>query len=110
MAKPGVWKPHLYACVVLCRMRRVPKPVLLLLAVAVVPGCALEAGVIRIGGPPAASGDAMLPAPRYCTRSLAVVDCWKNPAALNGQPQHPVADGPDRLTPAQQAAPQRGWP
>lgn len=45
----------------------------------------------------------------YCTRSLGVVDCWTNPAAL---PDHPpqVADGPTALTPAQEANRTRRWP
>jgi hypothetical protein len=48
-------------------------------------------------------------APPYCTRSLGVVDCWKDPASL---PDHPrqVGDGPQTLTPAQEADRTRRWP
>jgi hypothetical protein len=42
----------------------------------------------------------------YCTRSLGVVDCWTSPV---GQPPQ-VADGPNTLTPAQEANRTRGWP
>ena len=35
----------------------------------------------------------------YCTRSLGVADCWRDPASLPGQPPQ-VADGPQTLTPA----------
>jgi hypothetical protein len=47
--------------------------------------------------------------PPYCTRSLGVVDCWHDPAAL---PDHPpeVADGPRTLTPGQEADRTRRWP
>ena len=49
------------------------------------------------------------PAPQpFCTRSLAVVDCWSNPQALTG-PRIPVADGPSALTPTQEAYRTRGW-
>lgn len=44
--------------------------------------------------------------PPYCTRSLGVVDCWADPA---GEPPQ-VADGPQTLTPAQEANRTRGWP
>ena len=48
--------------------------------------------------------------PPYCTRSLANVDCWRDPAALP-QPLPPqVADGPSTLTPAQEADRTRRWP
>ena len=48
-------------------------------------------------------------APPYCTRSLGVVDCWKDPAAVpNLGPD--VADGPRTLTPAQEANRTRTWP
>jgi hypothetical protein len=39
--------------------------------------------------------------PRYCTRSLGVVDCWADPAMLPGHPPE-VADGPRTLTAAQE--------
>jgi len=47
--------------------------------------------------------------PPYCTRSLGVVDCWKDPASL---PDHPpqVASGPMTLTPEQEAHRTRTWP
>lgn len=47
--------------------------------------------------------------PPYCTRSLGVVDCWKNPATL---PDHPpqVASGPQALTPEQEEHRTRRWP
>ncbi len=44
----------------------------------------------------------------FCTRSLGRVDCWKDPASLPGTPVG-VADGPDRLTPAQERERTRGW-
>jgi len=42
----------------------------------------------------------------YCTRSLGVADCWADPAG------HPaaLADGPNTLTPAQEADRTRRWP
>lgn len=48
-------------------------------------------------------------APRYCTRSLGVADCWQEPASL---PDHPreLGDGPRELTPAQEADRTRRWP
>lgn len=49
------------------------------------------------------------PPQRYCTRSLAVVDCWVGPAALP-RPQAGVADGPSTLTPEQEAHRTRTWP
>jgi hypothetical protein len=47
--------------------------------------------------------------PRFCTRSLGVADCWQDPASL---PDHPrsLGDGPDTLTPAQEADRTRRWP
>jgi hypothetical protein len=48
-------------------------------------------------------------APPYCTRSLGVVDCWKDPAAMPDIPPE-VADGPRTLTPAQNADRTRTWP
>jgi hypothetical protein len=47
--------------------------------------------------------------PEFCTRSLGVVDCWADPAALSDQP-HEVADGPRVLTPAQEADRTKRWP
>jgi hypothetical protein len=46
--------------------------------------------------------------PEFCTRSLGVVDCWANPAALPGRPV-PVADQP-ALTPQQEANRTARWP
>ena len=48
-------------------------------------------------------------APAFCTRSLGVVDCWQDPASL--QPLYlGVGDGPDTLTPEQEANRTRRWP
>jgi hypothetical protein len=47
--------------------------------------------------------------PPFCTRSLGVVDCWADPAALFDHP-HEVADGPRSLTPAQEADRTKRWP
>ena len=44
----------------------------------------------------------------FCTRSLGVVDCWADPAALPGHPA-PVADRPN-LTPEQEADRVARWP
>lgn len=50
------------------------------------------------------------PAPQpFCTRSLGVVDCWRDRSELPGQ-QAGVADGPAEFTPAQEAYRTRGWP
>ncbi|HUN42629.1 MAG TPA: hypothetical protein VMU81_20230 [Acetobacteraceae bacterium] len=47
------------------------------------------------------------PSPQpYCTRSLGVTDCWADPA---GEPPQ-QADGPNVLTPAQEANRTRRWP
>ena len=48
-------------------------------------------------------------APPYCTRSLGVSDCWRDPASLPDQPPQ-VVDGPRTLTPAQEADRTRSWP
>ena len=47
--------------------------------------------------------------PPYCTRSLGVADCWRDPASL---PDHPrdLGDGPHPLTPEQEANRTRRWP
>ena len=47
--------------------------------------------------------------PPYCTRSLGVADCWRDPASL---PDHPpeLADGPRTLTPEQERDRTRRWP
>jgi len=47
-------------------------------------------------------------APPYCTHSLGVVDCWRDPKTLPDQPPE-VADGPRTLTPAQEADRTKGW-
>jgi hypothetical protein len=47
-------------------------------------------------------------APPYCTRSLGVVDCWKDPAALLDPPPE-VADGARALTPMQEKDRTKGW-
>ena len=47
--------------------------------------------------------------PPFCSRSLGVVDCWKNPEDLPDHPQS-VADGPWRLTPAQERNRVAPWP
>ena len=49
------------------------------------------------------------PGQPYCTRSLGVVDCWKDPASL---PDHPpqVGDGPSTLNAAQEANRTARWP
>ncbi len=49
------------------------------------------------------------PPPRYCTPSLGRVDCWAGtvqPPSLG----RPVADGPSRLSPAQEQDRTRSWP
>ena len=47
--------------------------------------------------------------PPYCTRSLGVVDCWQNPAAVQNLGPS-VADGPKSLTPTQESNRTRSWP
>ncbi|HXT81467.1 MAG TPA: hypothetical protein VN702_18025 [Acetobacteraceae bacterium] len=47
--------------------------------------------------------------PPYCTRSLGVVDCWTD-AARPANGAGGVADGPETLTPAQDADRTRRWP
>ena len=48
-------------------------------------------------------------APPYCTRSLGVPDCWRDPARLPGHPRE-LGDGPRILTPAQDADRTKRWP
>ena len=48
-------------------------------------------------------------APPYCTRSLGVVDCWRDPAALPDRPPE-VSAGPQVLTPEQETNRTRRWP
>ena len=47
--------------------------------------------------------------PAFCSRSLAGVDCWADPAGLVNKPR-PLADGPRGLTDAQEAHRTRVWP
>lgn len=49
------------------------------------------------------------PVPPYCSRSLAGVDCWRDPVLLANRP-HELADGPRQLTAAQEANRTRRWP
>lgn len=44
----------------------------------------------------------------FCTRSLGRVDCWKDPSTLPGTLVG-VADGPSKLTPAQEKDRTKGW-
>jgi hypothetical protein len=47
--------------------------------------------------------------PPYCTRSLGVADCWRDPAHFpNLAP--PLADGPQTLTPVQEVNRTSNWP
>lgn len=48
--------------------------------------------------------------PPICTRSLGLVDCWANPAELNGPTPRGLADGPQALTPEQEADRTARWP
>jgi hypothetical protein len=45
----------------------------------------------------------------YCTPSLGVADCWRDPASL---PDHPpdLGDSPSTLTPTQEVDRTRHWP
>jgi hypothetical protein len=47
--------------------------------------------------------------PPFCTRTLGMADCWRDPASL---PDHPseLGDGPRTLTPLQEADRTRHWP
>ena len=47
--------------------------------------------------------------PPYCTRSLGVADCWRDPASLPERPPE-LGDGPRTLTPLQDADRTKGWP
>ena len=47
--------------------------------------------------------------PPYCTRSLGVADCWRDPAHFpNLAP--PLGDGPQTLTPVQEVNRTSNWP
>ena len=48
--------------------------------------------------------------PVFCTRSLANVDCWVSEAQQPLPARRGVADGPRRLTAAQEHDRTRGWP
>ena len=45
----------------------------------------------------------------YCTRSLGVADCWREPDRLPNRPPELTA-GPRELTPLQEADRTRSWP
>ena len=45
----------------------------------------------------------------YCTRSLGVADCWRDPGHFPNLPPQ-LADGPQTLTPAQEADRTSSWP
>jgi hypothetical protein len=47
--------------------------------------------------------------PRFCTRTLGVPECFADPAFLPDHPA-PLADGPTRLTPAQEKNRTAAWP
>jgi hypothetical protein len=53
--------------------------------------------------------DAPPPAPRFCTRTLGAPECFADPAFLPDHPA-PLADGPSRLTPAQEKSRTSDWP
>jgi hypothetical protein len=69
-----------------------------------------DCSVVRLdaGKTYCAAEEAAPAAPVVCTRSLGVVDCWKNPKDL-GARYTEVADGPRGLTPAQEADRMRAW-
>jgi hypothetical protein len=46
--------------------------------------------------------------PEFCTRSLGVPDCWKDPENLPSRPRE-IADGPRSLTKVQDANRRRRW-
>ncbi|MDA8052258.1 MAG: hypothetical protein M0002_20015 [Rhodospirillales bacterium] len=45
----------------------------------------------------------------YCTRTLGWVECWTDPQVFFDPPRQ-VADGPYKLTPAQEKNRTHGWP
>jgi|SRR5580704_13914364 hypothetical protein len=47
--------------------------------------------------------------PLFCTRSLGVPDCWRDPSSLPNKPRE-IADGPRVLTPEQEKDRTSGWP
>jgi hypothetical protein len=47
--------------------------------------------------------------PEFCTRSLGVPDCWKDPSKVPNNPRE-IADGPRELTPDQEKQRTAGWP
>jgi hypothetical protein len=50
-----------------------------------------------------------VPPQPYCTRTLASVTCWADPAAMPGIPTQ-IAQGPTALTPEQDRARLARWP
>jgi hypothetical protein len=54
-------------------------------------------------------GGPALETPEFCTRSLGIPDCWRDPAKLLDHPRE-IADGPRALTEAQEADRRRWWP
>ena len=69
-----------------------------------------DCSVVRLdrGQTYCAPRDAPPAPPPFCTRSLGVVDCWADPAALPGR-YRGVADAPDP-TPAQDRYRRAPWP
>lgn len=47
--------------------------------------------------------------PLFCTRSLGVPDCWKDPSKVPNNPRE-IADGPRALTPEQEKERTTRWP
>jgi hypothetical protein len=45
----------------------------------------------------------------FCTRTLGMASCWRDPASLTDHPME-FGDGPRTLTPLQEADRTRGWP
>jgi hypothetical protein len=47
--------------------------------------------------------------PQFCTRSLGVADCWRDPSKVPNHPRE-LADGPRELTPEQEKQRTSRWP
>jgi hypothetical protein len=47
--------------------------------------------------------------PEFCTRSLGVADCWKDPSKVPNNPRE-IADGPRALTAEQEKERTTRWP
>ena len=92
-------------------MRHFPPPLLLLvlLVVLVMSGCGPETGSVSVMSLTDPASRPPPSPPPFCTHSLGTVDCWSNPAALNGPPARGVADGPQTLTPDQEANRKAWW-